>query len=148
MRKLLFRLLVVLTAGLFGLGFWLYQPDLPLDYLEKKYAGPDSRFTHVQGMRVHYRDQGQGPVLVLLHGTAASLHTWDGWVEALASDFRVVRMDLPARSDAPGGPADVTVCDERITVRWEHARRRVAPGQSVVLYDETNTRVLGGGVAE
>jgi len=32
---------------------------------------------------------------VLLHGTSASLHTWDGWVEVLAPERRVVRVDLP-----------------------------------------------------
>ena len=38
---------------------------------------------------------GERPPLVLLHGTGASLHTWDGWVDELKSDHRVVRMDLP-----------------------------------------------------
>ncbi|HEY5655949.1 MAG TPA: alpha/beta hydrolase, partial [Woeseiaceae bacterium] len=36
------------------------------------------------------------PLLVLIHGTAASLHTWDGWVDALRDDFRIVRLDIPA----------------------------------------------------
>jgi len=33
--------------------------------------------------------------IVLLHGTSASLHTWDGWVAALATERRVIRFDLP-----------------------------------------------------
>ena len=33
--------------------------------------------------------------MVLLHGTGASLHTWDAWAEALRGHFRVIRMDLP-----------------------------------------------------
>ncbi|NDH44756.1 MAG: hypothetical protein EBY04_00055 [Actinobacteria bacterium] len=32
-------------------------------------------------------------------------------------------------------------------VRWMTPQRRVAPGQSVVLYDATNRFVLGGGTA-
>lgn len=95
MKKVLPRVLLVLAAALVALGFWLYQPDLSQSYLEDKYASKDSRFVQVAGMRVHYRDQGQGPVLVLLHGTASSLHTWDGWTKELVRDFRVVRMDLP-----------------------------------------------------
>jgi pimeloyl-ACP methyl ester carboxylesterase len=35
------------------------------------------------------------PALLLLHGTAASLHTWDGWARHLSPHLRVVRLDLP-----------------------------------------------------
>lgn len=69
--------------------------DIPLATLESRYADEHSRFTQVDGLRVHYRDQGNGPVLVLLHGTGASLHTWDGWVEHLRNDYRLIRLDLP-----------------------------------------------------
>jgi tRNA-specific 2-thiouridylase len=34
-----------------------------------------------------------------------------------------------------------------VALRWQAPQRRVAPGQSVVLYDPTNTYVLGGGIA-
>lgn len=30
-----------------------------------------------------------------LYGTGSSLHTWDGWVEALTDEFRVIRLDMP-----------------------------------------------------
>ena len=33
------------------------------------------------------------------------------------------------------------------TIRWSEPQRRVAPGQSVVLYDTGDDKVLGGGVA-
>ncbi len=33
-------------------------------------------------------------------------------------------------------------------IEWSEARRRVAPGQSVVLYDLDDDRVLGGGIAQ
>ncbi|UCH10746.1 MAG: alpha/beta fold hydrolase, partial [Fidelibacterota bacterium] len=46
-------------------------------------------------MEVHIRDQGTGPAVVLLHGMFSSLHTWDGWVEALQDSFRMIRLDLP-----------------------------------------------------
>jgi len=46
-------------------------------------------------------------------------------------------------------PAILTVDDEGVTVEltWREPQRRVAPGQSVVFYDDTDTRVLGGGIA-
>jgi pimeloyl-ACP methyl ester carboxylesterase len=34
--------------------------------------------------------------VVLVHGTAASLHTWDDWTDSLKKDYRVIRMDIPA----------------------------------------------------
>lgn len=47
-------------------------------------------------MDVHYRDTGTGQPLVLLHGTASSLHTWEDWTRSLDSSYRVIRPDLPA----------------------------------------------------
>jgi len=77
-----------------------WRPDLPLAELRAKYANEASRFVTIDGMPVHYRDEGkQGdtlPPLVLIHGTGASLHTWEGWVQALKDDYRVIRFDLPA----------------------------------------------------
>jgi len=69
--------------------------DIPLSQLEHRYATGASRFVDVSGLQVHYRDEGAGPPLVLLHGTGASLHTWDGWARALSGRYRVIRMDLP-----------------------------------------------------
>jgi tRNA-specific 2-thiouridylase len=43
-------------------------------------------------------------------------------------------------------PATITEDDGSVIVRWDEPQRRVAPGQSVVVYDPTDTRVLGGGV--
>ena len=63
--------------------------------------------THVQslaaftpaGLAISYYDSDPakkgGPTIVLLHGTSASLHTWEGWAEALRGQRRVIRMDLP-----------------------------------------------------
>ncbi len=70
--------------------------DIPVQTLKERYAKQSSRFLAMQGMNVHYADEGKGFPLVLVHGTAASLHTWDAWAEALTPHFRVIRMDLPA----------------------------------------------------
>ena len=37
--------------------------------------------------------------------------------------------------------------EDQVVVTWNSAQRRVAPGQSVVFYDASNTYVLGGGLA-
>jgi pimeloyl-ACP methyl ester carboxylesterase len=64
--------------------------------VERLYALPPSKFMTIDGTRIHYRDEGQGPVLVLVHGSRGSLHQWDGWVRELGSRYRIVRFDLLA----------------------------------------------------
>lgn len=63
--------------------------------LTADYTNEQSRFVAIDDLNIHYRDEGQGPVLVLLHGVASSLHTWDGWVEQLKPHYRIIRLDLP-----------------------------------------------------
>ena len=69
--------------------------DLGVTELTATYAPSPSAFVTVKGMQVHYRVQGKGPVLVLLHGMASSLHTWEGWVAVLEKEYTVVTLDLP-----------------------------------------------------
>jgi pimeloyl-ACP methyl ester carboxylesterase len=82
---------------LLGVGTLLagMRRDIPPAELAQQYAQPPSRFLDLEGLRVHYRDEGQGPVLVLLHGSNASLFTWEGWVRELSGRFRVITLDLP-----------------------------------------------------
>jgi pimeloyl-ACP methyl ester carboxylesterase len=49
------------------------------------------------GARAHYRDRGPktAPVLVLLHGSNASLFTWEPWSNTLSDQYRVISVDLP-----------------------------------------------------
>jgi pimeloyl-ACP methyl ester carboxylesterase len=92
--RILGTLLALVVLAVIAAGAAMVRPDLPLDELAT-YAAPPSRFVNVDGIDVHVRDEGQGPPLVLLHGTGASLHTWDGWARALAPRRRIVRLDLP-----------------------------------------------------
>ncbi|MFO1326041.1 MAG: alpha/beta fold hydrolase [Rubrivivax sp.] len=74
-------------------------PDRPVETLVARWAPPPSDFVEVKGQLVHLRDEGPraDPLpLVLLHGTAASLHTWEGWVRVLKTQRRVITLDLPA----------------------------------------------------
>jgi pimeloyl-ACP methyl ester carboxylesterase len=89
-------LLCAVLTGMLGLGLGLtLARDIPVAALLPEYATGASRFIDVDGMKVHYRDEGSGPPLLLLHGTGASLHTFNAWAAALSPHFRVVRMDLP-----------------------------------------------------
>lgn len=73
-----------------------YHSDIPLEVLKERYTNSESKFIAIGELQVHYRDEGSGPPLVLVHGTSASLHTWDVWTATLKDQFRVIRMDIPA----------------------------------------------------
>ncbi len=75
-----------------------WAPDVPVAALKARWAGAPSQFVAVDGMQVHLRDEGprdDPSPIVLLHGTSASLHTWEGWAQALRGQRRVIRFDLP-----------------------------------------------------
>jgi pimeloyl-ACP methyl ester carboxylesterase len=93
-RKVLVGIGVLLVAVGVALATGL-RAERPAAGLEARYATPPSRFLDVDGLRIHYRDQGQGPALVLLHGSNASLFTWEGWVRELSGGYRVITLDLP-----------------------------------------------------
>jgi pimeloyl-ACP methyl ester carboxylesterase len=87
--------LLILTAVLMALS---RAPDLPVESLVARWAPAPSSFIEVKGQLVHVRDEGLSgdPLpIVLIHGTSASLHTWEGWVRALKSQRRVITFDLP-----------------------------------------------------
>jgi pimeloyl-ACP methyl ester carboxylesterase len=99
MSGLLLRLLgLLLIASAVGVAL-SRAPDRPVQTLVARWALPPSDFIDVKGQLVHLRDEGprDDPTpLLLLHGTGASLHTWDGWAAALRTHRRVIRIDLPA----------------------------------------------------
>jgi len=68
------------------------------DEIVKRYADQNSRFVVLEGsdgIRVHYKDQGTGPAILLVHSSVGDLVDWDGWVKVLSKSYRVVRLDLP-----------------------------------------------------
>ncbi|RMF98550.1 MAG: alpha/beta hydrolase [Gammaproteobacteria bacterium] len=101
MRRLI-RWLGFGTLGLLLLGgitflvaAWIYR-DIPAEVLEARYANEHSRFLNIEGVRIHYRDEGSGPPVLLIHANFASLLGWDPWVEALQDRYRVIRFDMPS----------------------------------------------------
>jgi pimeloyl-ACP methyl ester carboxylesterase len=59
-----------------------------------KYTTDASRFLVIDNMMIHYRDEGEGEVILLLHGAFSSLHTFNDWNKQLKKHYRVVRLDL------------------------------------------------------
>ena len=90
--------LVLLVAVLAGAFYYFSEPSIPRAALEAKYASAPSQFvTLADGARAHYRDAGprNAQVLLLVHGSNASLFTWEPWAKRLSDTFRVVTVDMP-----------------------------------------------------
>lgn len=54
-----------------------------------------SSFHEAAGLRWHVQKMGEGPPILLLHGTGASTHSWRDLAPLLASRFTVIAPDLP-----------------------------------------------------
>ena len=105
---ILLTLVAVLAAGWLA----LKRPDIPYETLESSYTVADSRFLTVSDeIKLHYTDTGprDAPVIMLVHGFAASLHTWQPWVRQLEKTYRVVTLDLPGHglSRVPEGGVSI-----------------------------------------
>ncbi len=114
----------VLLAILGGAFLLLRQPEIPRAALEAKYATAPSQFVTINypstkyvdtadnpqpwDTRVHVRDVGprDAPAIVLIHGSNASLFTWEPWVQRLSGKFRVVTIDLPGHGLTGAVPSD------------------------------------------
>jgi magnesium chelatase accessory protein len=62
-----------------------------------------SRFVRAGGLRWHVQVMGEGPALLLVHGTGASTHSWRALAPLLALHFTVVAPDVPGHgfTDTP-----------------------------------------------
>lgn len=94
------RVLIPLGAIILILAAFLLlrTSDTDRDEMIAKYSGPAGAFVAgPAGQRIHYRDQGErgGSAIILLHGSNASLQTWEPLVRMLGTDYRVVTLDLP-----------------------------------------------------
>lgn len=55
----------------------------------------NSDFVQVEDQRIHYLSAGQGEVILLIHGFPTSAYLWRNIISGLASDYRVIAIDLP-----------------------------------------------------
>jgi pimeloyl-ACP methyl ester carboxylesterase len=109
MRSFLKWLAIILTLAIGGLFLWGYAGDIPAEELRSKYANDQSEFVDLgDGMTIHLRDEGpeDAPAIILLHGSNASLHTWQQWVDRLSKDYRIIRFDQPGHGLTGPHPKD------------------------------------------
>lgn len=63
-----------------------------------------SSFVSASGLRWHVQRMGQGPVLLLLHGTGAATHSWRDFAPILAEHFTLIAPDLPGHGFTSAPP--------------------------------------------
>ncbi|RZL39774.1 MAG: alpha/beta fold hydrolase [Rubrivivax sp.] len=128
-----------------ALGFAVSKaPDRSLESLVPRWAPPPSDFVELDGLLVHFRDQGptSDPLpLVLIHGTGASLHTWEAWATELAPTRRVISFDLPGFG-LTGPNAEGDYRDARYVAFVRQLLTRLGVGRAIVAGNS-----LGGEIA-
>ncbi len=142
--KWLGRVVLGIVALLAVAYLLLHRGPIPYATLEARYVTPASRWVDLPGgLHVHYRDEGRkdAPVLVLVHGFSDSTATWNGWIDRLGRDYRIISLDLPGHglTRAPttylGGSAAFADVVDQVTTRLGVPKFAIA-GNS-----------MGGGVA-
>ena len=79
----------------------MFKLDAPLEITTKKYTDESSKFVTIDKMKIHYKEEGEGKALVLLHDAGTSLNLWDEWMPFLTAHFKVIRLDLPGFGLSP-----------------------------------------------
>lgn len=95
-KALLLGCLALMTAALVWIAV-ISSGALELDRQEltRRHALPTSKFVSIDGTPIHYVDEGQGPVVLLMPPSFMNLRAWDGAAADLSRDFRVIRLDFP-----------------------------------------------------
>ena len=65
----------------------------------------------VNGVRLHYELEGPGPTVLLLHPVGLDLTWWQPQVEALRSEFQVLRLDFRGHGESAVAPPPYTIVD-------------------------------------
>jgi 4,5:9,10-diseco-3-hydroxy-5,9,17-trioxoandrosta-1(10),2-diene-4-oate hydrolase len=67
------------------------------------------KYADLDGRRVCYVDEGEGPALLLVHGLGGSISNWAPTIEHFKRSRRVIALDLPGFGKSVAGSADGTV---------------------------------------
>ena len=124
--KFLLTTLLLISLVVIAAAAWVFEEDMDPAVVDANYSNDQSQFLETSnGARVHFRDQGQpnGPPVLLVHGSNASLHTWEPWVRLLGDKYRVITLDLPGHGltgAVPGNQYDASAQLNTIAALVEH----------------------------
>lgn len=100
----------------------------------------DLKFLELHGDRIAYRDDGDGEVLLLIHGMAGSSDTWRSVIPALSKRFRIIAPDLLGHGESAKPRTDYSLGAFAVWLR--DFLDQVGVSQATVVGHS-----LGGGVA-
>src|SRR5947209_1748008 len=109
---------------------------------ETERPGLQHRYATINGIRMHYVEQGSGPLVVLLHGFPEFWYSWRHQIEGLSGRFRVVAPDQRGYNltEKPHGIAAYAM--ENLTADIAALIRHLGEQQAVIVGHD-----WGGGVA-
>ena len=64
-----------------------------------------SRFVRAGGLDWHVQRTGSGAMMLLIHGTGASTHSWNTLLPLMAEDHEVIALDLPGHGFTTSRPS-------------------------------------------
>lgn len=106
--KILLALLVPVLVAVFGLALFTWRTARRIE----AFLPPKGRFVDVPGARLHVRESGSGPAILLVHGLGGQTAHFDyGVADYLARNHRVVVVDRPGSGHSTrdaSAPADVS----------------------------------------
>jgi pimeloyl-ACP methyl ester carboxylesterase len=89
MRALLASLALLLLSAC----TWKRALPAPDAFVDREAYPFESHWLEVDGGRMHYLDEGEGPVVLLVHGTPVWSFLWRDLIKDLSLDHRVIAMD-------------------------------------------------------
>lgn len=103
---------------------------------------PAGQFVEIDGVRLHYLEQGEGPVLVLLHGNMVMADDFrsSGLIERLAAGYRVIAFDRPGFGYSTR-PRDVSWTPDAQAHLLHQALRELGAGDYLLLAHSWGTLV-------
>jgi pimeloyl-ACP methyl ester carboxylesterase len=108
--------LTLIVAGVL-LGAW--TPDLERAELAQRHGYAAVQTVEVKGSPIQVKASGpeDAPAVLMLHGFASSLHTWETWAQGLDAELRVLRIDLPGFGlTGPAPDGDYSLAHEVATL--------------------------------
>jgi len=97
---------------------------LDISELRERYSRDGDRYVTLADARLRFRDEGEGPVIVLLHGSNSSLEKYDGVVDSLRHRYRLIRFDMPGMGLSehldPVNPSATAPGDQLLAMLLDH----------------------------
>ncbi len=132
------RFLSRLVAATVGVGVFLVASSASHADDEPALLDIERKVTHGyatnDGVRIHYAQLGQGPLVVMIHGFPDCWLTWRAQMDALATDYEVVAIDQRGYnlSDRPKGVENydlsLLVTDVAAVIRARGRERAIIVG--------------------